>query len=631
VNVGALEDGATWQYSIDDGANWTAGSGTSFTLAGDGAKSVIVRQTDSAGNVSPASAPFGFTLDTTGPSETISSTIVTDSGQAPTIGFAGVTNDNTLGLSGTVDDNLASVDVYYNGGTLLGHATVDSGTWSFTTAPLADGNYSFAIEVTDAAGNMTYTSAVPATVDTTASAPSLALATDSGSSSSDKITNNGTVNVSGLEAGATWQYSTDGGTNWTAGSGASFTLAGDGAKSVTVRQTDSAGNVSPASAPFGFTLDTTGPSETISSTIVTDSGQAPTIGFAGVTNDNTLGLSGTVDDDLASVDVYYNGGTLLGSATVDSGNWSFTTAPLADGNYSFAIEVTDAAGNMTYTSAVPATVDTTASAPSLSLATDSGSSSSDKITNNGTVNVSGLEAGATWQYSIDDGANWTAGSGTSFTLAGDGAKSVIVRQTDSAGNVSPASGPFGFTLDTTGPSETISSTIVTDSGQAPTIGFAGVTNDNTLGLSGTVDDNLASVDVYYNGGTLLGSATVDSGNWSFTTAPLADGNYSFAIEVTDAAGNMTYTSAVPATVDTTASAPSLSLATDSGSSNSDRITNNGTVNVGGLEAGATWQYSIDDGANWTAGSGTSFTLAGDGAKSVIVRQTDSAGNVSPAS
>jgi len=84
-----------------------------------------------------------------------------------------------------------------------------------------------------------------------------------------------------------------------------------------------------------------------------------------------------------------------------------------------------------------------------------------------------------------------------------------------------------------------------------------------------VDDDLASVDVYYNGGTLLGSATVDSGNWSFTTAPLADGNYSFAVEVTDAAGNMTYTSAVPATVDTTASAPSLSLATDSGSSNSD--------------------------------------------------------------
>jgi hypothetical protein len=276
-----------------------------------------------------------------------------------------------------------------------------------------------------------------------------------------------------------------------------------------------------------------------------------------------------VDDDLASVDVYYNGGTLLGSATVDSGNWSFTTAPLADGNYSFAVVVTDAAGNMTYTSAVPATVDTTASAPSLSLATDSGSSNSDKITNNGRVNVSGLEAGAAWQYSIDGGANWTTGSGASFTLAGDGAKSVTVRQTDSAGNVSPDSGPFGFTLDTTGPSETISSTIVTDSGQAPTIGFAGVTNDNTLGLSGTVDDDLASVDVYYNGGTLLGSATVDSGNWSFTTAPLADGNYSFAVVVTDAAGNMTYTSAVPATVDTTASAPSLSLATDSGSSNSD--------------------------------------------------------------
>src|SRR5262249_16231861 len=44
---------------------------------------------------------------------TISSTIITDSGEVPTIGFGGFTKDNTLGLSGTMDDpNIASVDIY---------------------------------------------------------------------------------------------------------------------------------------------------------------------------------------------------------------------------------------------------------------------------------------------------------------------------------------------------------------------------------------------------------------------------------------------------------------------------------------------------------------------------------------
>src|SRR5262249_41619143 len=96
------------------------------------------------------------------------------------------------------------------------------------------------------------------------------------------------------------------------------------------------------------------------------------------------------------------------------------------------------------------TLDTASpSAPSLALAADSGSSSSDRITNNGTANVSGLEAGATWQYSIDGGTNWATGSGSGFSMGGDGAKSVIVRQTDGAGNVSSNSGAFGFTLDTT--------------------------------------------------------------------------------------------------------------------------------------------------------------------------------------
>ena len=96
------------------------------------------------------------------------------------------------------------------------------------------------------------------TTDTTAPvAPTLVLATDSGMAG-DAKTNVGVVNVSGLEAGASWQYSVNGGA-FTTGTGTSVTLSGDGDKSVTVRQTDVAGNTSAASSALAFTLDATAP------------------------------------------------------------------------------------------------------------------------------------------------------------------------------------------------------------------------------------------------------------------------------------------------------------------------------------------------------------------------------------
>src|SRR5699024_6116946 len=62
----------------------------------------------------------------------------------------------------------------------------------------------------------------------------------------------------------------------------------------------------------------------------------------------------------------------------------------------------------------------------------------DGITKDGTVNVSGLEDGDTWQYSTDGGVNWTDGEGDSFLLP-DGIYTegkVLAKQTDVAGNTS---------------------------------------------------------------------------------------------------------------------------------------------------------------------------------------------------
>jgi VCBS repeat-containing protein len=82
-------------------------------------------------------------------------------------------------------------------------------------------------------------------------------------------------------------------------------------------------------------------------------------------------------------------------------------------------------------------------------------------------------------------------------------------------------------------------------------------------------------------------------------------------------------------VDTTAPVVGTLTLTDTGSSPTDGISQSGTVTVGALEASATWEYSIDNGSTWLAGSGTSFTLAAGtyAAGSVQMRETDLAGNV----
>ena len=82
----------------------------------------------------------------------------------------------------------------------------------------------------------------------------------------------------------------------------------------------------------------------------------------------------------------------------------------------------------------------------------------------------------------------------------------------------------------------------------------GITNDNTLTLSGTAEAN-ATVKVF-DGATLLGSVAANaSGAWSYTTAALANGSHSLTATATDAAGNTGAASgALSVTIDTVAPA-----------------------------------------------------------------------------
>ncbi|WP_232449105.1 beta strand repeat-containing protein, partial [Burkholderia ubonensis] len=553
LNVTGVESGATVQYSVDNGAHWN----TSFSAV-EGLNNVQVRQIDVAGNTSSATS-FSFTLDTSAAAPGVA--LTTDSGSSAS---DHITNVGTLNLSGV--ETGATVEYSIDGG----H------TWS-TSFSATEGLNDIQVRQTDIAGNTSSATSFSFTLDTSAAAPGVALTTDSGSNASDHITNVGTLNLSGVETGATVEYSTDGGHTWNT----SFN-ATEGLNDIQVRQTDIAGNTSSATS-FSFTLDTSAAAPGVA--LTTDSGSSA---VDHITNVGTLNLTGVE-----------NGATVQYS--VDNGaHWS-TSFSAVEGLNDVQVRQIDVAGNTSSATSFSFTLDTSAAAPGVALTTDSGSSASDHITNVGTLNLSGVETGATVEYSTDGGHTWS----TSFSAV-EGLNDIQVRQTDIAGNTSDPTS-FSFTLDTSAAAPGVA--LTTDSGSSAS---DHITNVGTLNLSGV--ETGATVEYSTDGGH----------TWS-TSFSAVEGVNDVQVRQTDIAGNTSAATSFSFTLDTSAAAPGVALTTDSGSSASDHITNVGTLNLSGVENGATVQYSVDNGAHWS----TSFSAV-EGVNDVQVRQTDIAGNTSSA-
>jgi hypothetical protein len=346
---------------------------------------------------------------------------------------------------------------------------------------------------TQAVTSVNLTSTQAGVADKTAPAAPALVGKDSGTSATDGITNVGAINVTGLEAGGKWEYSSNAGSTWVGGQGSNLVLAEGAyaANAVQVRQTDAAGNVSVAGK-----------------------------------------------------------------------------------------------------SAAAITVDSTAAAPTLALASDTGASAADGITKVGTVNVTGLEAGATWEYNAS--GTWVAGTGGSFTLADGAYASVQVRQTDVAGNLSAASKAAAFTVDNTIAKPTVA--LVGDSGLNPSPAAADVSR----------------------------SYSVDGKSNPSYVAPQLNGPHEVVITDTDTAGNSATSDTLKFTLDRKF-APILTL-NDTGASKSDGITNSGALTINDLPAGFTRSIEVDGKA---AASYVAPTT--NGVHTVKVTDTDAAGNVASSS
>ncbi|MEZ3500634.1 Ig-like domain-containing protein [Pantoea sp. KPR_PJ] len=644
LGTATVNDEGTWRF-------------TSPTL-NDGDHSLSVTVTDKAGNTSPASEATTLTIDTQPPAAVTGLTLanITD---------GSLTNINTPVVSGAAE--AGTVVTIFDGDTPLGSVTVDdTGTWRFTSPVLEDGSHTLSVTAVDAAGNISAAATVSLVVDATApaAAEAITLSSDNGTTAvvigNDDITSDSTPLLSGTaEAGSiitVFDGETSLGTTTVGENGQwSFTVPAlsDDRHLLSVTVTDAAGNISAASTPVAFTVDTLAPDPS-TLTVINDSGDEAIILTPGeTTSDNTPLVTGTAE--AFSLVTLYDGDIAIGSTTAsDTGAWSIQAPALADGSHTLSTTVTDEIGNVSPRSdSFTVIVDVTPPEPAgnLTLQASGGITLTDgAVTSDSTPTIAGTaEANSivrVYNGETEIGSVAADGNGNwSFTPAalGDATYALSVTVTDAAGNVSATASLGSITVDTTAPAAA-TFTIYDTAGATPVaIADGSYTDDQTPVLRGNAEVG-ATVNVY-EGETLLGTATVnENGIWRFETGTLAEGQYIFTVSVTDAAGN-TSVEAQPYTINidiTPPAAISDLLVSDnagattgpllSGATTDDNTpTLSGTAELGSvvtLYDGSTLLGSVA-----TAADGSwSFTPAAlsNGPHSFTLTQTDAAGNVGPA-
>jgi hypothetical protein len=554
---------------------------------------VTVRATDALEN--HASAAVTFTHDNTPPSPP---TITTPAQN-------GATNSAPISIGGAAESG-AVVRVYVDGVLRPATTTAAADAWSYTFSPDLTERatpYDITVTATDAAGNVSQTSAVrKITVDRTSPVKPAITAPTNGSG-----TNNPTLTITGdAEADSTLELMIDGSpVNIAVSSGGSWnyvpeTPLSNGSHTLSAKAIDAAGNQSPVSNSVTFTVDNSPPSVAISSPL----------GGAHV-NSTTVPVDFTATDN-GSFNLVCR---LNGNVVTPCAAPSKTLSGLGQGSQTFTIEATDVGGNVA-TAAVTFTVDTVApSAPSILTPTAGAHSTGNQILVSGTAEVGvtinlELSGGATASVETDGSGNW----GHTFTALSDGDYTVNAIAVDAAQNSSGQSS-IGFSIDNDPP-------------DAPAIvsPAAGAEVQSIATITGTGGEPGATVTV-----TVAGNPTqaVNNGlaGWSLTLAsPItAEGSYSISVRQRDAAGNLGNSSAITVTVDSTAPALTISSPTSGAALANPRPPINFIASDGNTLASVQCKVGAAAPVNCTDGWQPPTDLP-DGSHSVQVQATDAAGN-----
>jgi hypothetical protein len=436
---------------------------------------------------------------------------------------------------------------------------------------------------------------------------SVALTADSGSSPVDGITSIGTLDITGVEPGATVQYSIDGGTTWSSG----FSAV-EGPNSVQVRQADVAGNSSSASS-IVFTFDTTAPVKPAVTAITDDTG----LPDGHVTSDRTLIFSGTAEAD-SLVEVYV-GGVSKGTAASDAaGNWSFDysgTLLSVGSTYTISATAQDAAGNTSITSDPYAvSIDAAPPVPTIVLAPG--------ITPDDVINIA--EAGGLVAITGTVGGDAKAGDTVTLTVNGvsstglvqaDGTTFTInVAGSDLAADTAINASVVTYIGSIPGMASTTESYTVDITAPLPTISLGGaITADDVINISEA--GGAVAISGTVGGAAQVGDTVTLTVNGVASTGQVLPGNtFSIYVAGSDLAADTTITAGITSidgagnpgtasdiksyTVDITPPAPTITLAAN--------VTADNVINI--AEAGATVAVTGSVGGDAKAGDTVTVTV-----------------------
>jgi len=551
----------TWSYTPDQ------------PLA-NGAHDLTTTVTDPSGNTGPEGSHVVITVDVV-PGKVEITAVTDDAGSVTgSLSRNAVTDDTRPQISGTA--KAGSTVTIMDGSNVLGTTTAGAdGTWSFTpSVDLGRGDHTFTATAKDPMGNESSSSSWTVTIDTDAPVkPTIDAALDDVGSVQGNLANGGstddpTPTLSGkAEAGSTVKIYDQNGLlgEVTAKADGTWSFSPtaklpEGEHRFHVTATDRAGNTSAASDDFVLNLDYTAPdaSKVSITDVVDDFGSVTgSVTSGGKTDDNTPLIKGTGAEAGNTITVY-NGDKVIGTAKVQAdGTWELqVTKALPDGTYNLTVKETDSVGNTTAASpeyiiqidAGGQPLPPTLSSVEDDVAPHTGPLQKDATTNDNTLLLTGT-AEANVTVRIYGGPNGTTLLGETKADAqckwsfntpklADGVHTFVAEAINDIGQVSPQTGGFPITVDTSAPGE-VTGFIVSDN-EGPKTGVLAngdTTDDATPTISGKAEPG-SVVHVYVNGQE-NGTAVADAnGNWTYTTGSLADGEYTFTARAEDSAGNL---------------------------------------------------------------------------------------------
>ncbi|EDU6113669.1 Ig-like domain repeat protein [Salmonella enterica subsp. enterica serovar Splott] len=559
--------------AIKVGAGWQFTPGNAIP---DGSYNITVTVEDKAGNTA-TSKPLPVVIDTTAEIESV--TLVTDSGDSD---VDNITKVDKPQFSIVTADDITQVRVKIdNAANWIELTKGGDGRWIFNVgSALPDGQHTLLVDVTDIAGNVAQET-LQFTIDTTLREPTIVLdpTHDTGDDTNDNLTriNKPVFIIGNVDNDVSHIVVHIDGRDYTienTGGNLTFTPdqpLSDGQHTISVTVTDIAGNTK-TSAELRIEIDTQVQIDSV--TLTTDSGVND---HDNVTNATRPSFEIATPDDVTSVLVSFDGVNWTPASKNAAGQWQFTAgSALSDGHYTLHVQATDRAGN-TANSTLGFTVDTQIDGLSVVMLDDAGKDSTDGITNitSPRFEISAREPLQSVTVILNGkSSTLTQGAGNKWlftpdTPLVDGTYKIEIVAEDIAGN--KISKEVSFTIDTVVSDPRIDLLDADDTGESAVDNITSVTKPRFV--IGNVPADIDTVVIRINGVSY--PVTANGNNlWEFQVpVALNDGVYEAVVVFRDIAGNTSETK-LPFTIDTTTSVSvRMEPASDTGSSNSDNLTN----------------------------------------------------------